>query len=112
MPTWPAVAVTLALFALCLSSTRLGPGWRAWPRGDRINYIVLCVAVWPYLLVGFITTPPLWYTVLAGAVFAVTLAVFMIRQVRFLREGRAIIAHAEAQAAILRRAETDRPDAG
>ncbi len=88
MSTPYAVAGILAAFTLSLLALRMGPGWRAWPVADRWTYILLAIAAWPWILIGLLTTPPLWYTVAAWTVIGIVFLVFMWRQFAFLRRSR------------------------
>lgn len=84
MPTPLAIAVTAALLAACTVAARIGR-FTAWPRADQIAYTVLTAAVWPWILVSFLGTPPWWYTALALSVAAAAIAVFYAGQVRSQR---------------------------
>lgn len=104
MPTWISTVILAVLFVLSLASlTWVGSGWRAWPASERITYLLISAAVWPWVTAGLFTTPPGWYTAIVITTVCVCLTVFLIRQVRFLREGRALIEQAEAAAAELDR---------
>lgn len=89
MPTWLSLSIDAALIALCLACLRLGPGFGAWPRTDKISYLVLVGAVWPWLIARDLTQVPLWYTVAVIIAGGGAWIAFALSQARFLRQSKA-----------------------
>lgn len=85
----PGALFTGAVLVACLVCLRIRPGFMAWDRTDKINYVLLAGSLWPWLILRYFVDPlPLWYTVAVWIVAGVSFVWFMVAQVRFLRRSR------------------------
>lgn len=108
----PGLLFTAAVLALCTACLRMGPGFKTWPRADKINYLVLVFSAWPWIILGFFTDHlPTWYTVTALTAVGASLVWFIVALALFLHQSRHDLRELqERYAAQFHRPEPDRPE--
>lgn len=89
-----AVIITAILaFCLAVAARTMRPAGRA----EKANYLTFVAAAYPWLIYSCFARPPLWWTITAAILAGAALLIFLIDTVRFLREGRTLLAEISAQ---------------
>lgn len=99
MTGWQGAILAATLLVLCVATSRFAFGYKAWPLCNKINYVVMILAAWPWIIYGYFADPPRWYTTTAAIAFAGSISWFLFEQFRFLSRTRTELQRLTAAAA-------------